>query len=77
MPPPSHLVDKRHDGPDSRHGGSLRAEDDISFAQPDRLVRGNLFVRPSTKSHQRASFGVCQCFLRQLLLRSDFTELSF
>jgi hypothetical protein len=33
MPPPSHPVDKRHDGPDSRHNASLRAESDIFFWQ--------------------------------------------
>jgi pimeloyl-ACP methyl ester carboxylesterase len=26
MPPPSHPVDKRHDGPDRRHDGSLGAD---------------------------------------------------
>ena len=33
MPPPSHPVDKRHDGPESLHHASLRAESDISFVQ--------------------------------------------
>jgi hypothetical protein len=33
MPPPSHPVDKRHDGPDSHHDAHLRAESDIFFGQ--------------------------------------------
>jgi uncharacterized membrane protein HdeD (DUF308 family) len=49
MAPPSHPVDMRHDRRDSRHDGSLHAEGDISFDQPDRLGR-HLFVGPSTKS---------------------------
>ncbi len=33
MPPSSHPVGKRHDGPDSRHHASLRSETDMSFEQ--------------------------------------------
>jgi hypothetical protein len=33
MPPHLHPVDKRHDGPDSRHHASLSSESDISFGQ--------------------------------------------
>jgi hypothetical protein len=33
MPPPSHPVDKRHDGPDSHRDAHLRAESDIFFWQ--------------------------------------------
>jgi hypothetical protein len=33
MPLPSHRVDKRHDGPDSRHDANLSSESDISFGQ--------------------------------------------
>jgi len=33
MPPHSHPVDKRRDGPDSRHHASLSSESDISFGQ--------------------------------------------
>jgi len=33
MPPPSHPLGKRHDGPDSFHHASLSSETDISFGQ--------------------------------------------
>ncbi len=47
------------------------------FGQPDRLVRAP-FRRAKYQIHINAPVLVCvSVFLRQLLLRSDFTELSF